>query len=144
LPYLAPAISRFLEEYPSTTDGLSRSERRLLRLADRGPIDLAAAFPRMHEDEAVYYITDASLEALAATLSMTSPPLISLARVGDPTVSFLLQGAVTLTDAGRDVLTGRRDRVATCGLDRWLGGVHLQTGIAIWRWDDQRERMTRS
>jgi hypothetical protein len=143
LPYLAPAIRRFLQEYPSTTDGLSRSERRLLRLADRGPIDLAAAFPRMHEDEDVYYITDGSLAALAETLSATSPPLISVARGGDSD-GLLLRGAVALTDAGRDVLAGRRDRVATCGIDRWLGGVHLQAGFAIWRWDDQHERITRS
>jgi hypothetical protein len=143
LPYLAPAIRRFLQEYPSTADGLSRSERRLLGLADRGPIDLAEAFPRMHEDEDVYYITDGSLAALAETLSATSPPLISLARGGNSD-GFLLHGTLTLTDAGRDVLTGRRDRVATCGIDRWLGGVHLQTGSAIWRWDDRRQRITRS
>jgi hypothetical protein len=30
LPHLAAAITRFLQEYPWTTDGLSRSERRLL------------------------------------------------------------------------------------------------------------------
>jgi hypothetical protein len=140
LPYLAPALRRFLQEYPSTIDGLSRSERRFLRLADHGPIDLVAAFPRMHEDEDVYYMTDASLCALAETLSATSPPLISLARGagGDG----LLQGSVTLTDIGRDVSTGRRDRVATCGIDRWLGGVHL-TGAASWRWDDRHERIAR-
>jgi len=142
LPYLAPAVGRFLQEYPSATDGLSRSERRLLRLADRGPIDLSAAFPRIHEDEDVYYITDRSLAALAETLSATSPPLISVTR-GRDSGGRLLQGTVMLTDAGRDVLTGRRDRVATCGIDRWLGGVHLQTGSAIWRWDDQHDRMTR-
>ena len=143
LPYLAPALRRLLQEYPSTTDGLSRSERRLLHLADRGPIDLLAVFPRMHADEDVYYITDGSLAALAEDLSTTSPPLISLARDGD-SGGFLLRGTVTLTDSGRDVLTGRRDRVATCGIDRWIGGVHLQNGVAIWRWDDRRQRMTRS
>ena len=141
LPYLAPALERFLQEYPSTTDGLSRSERRLLRLADRGPIGVADAFPRMHDDEDVYYITDCSLAALVGTLSRTSPPLVTIApgaRVGGAP----LHGTVSLTDAGREVLAGRLDRVA-CGLDRWLGGVHLQNGIAIWRWDDDQRRMTR-
>ena len=139
LPYLAPALERFLQEYPSTTDGLSRSERRLLRLADQGPIAVAAAFPRMHDDEDAYYITDGSLASLVDTLSRTSPPLIAIApdaHVENPA----LQGIVRLTDAGREVLSGRRDRVA-CGLDRWLGGVHLQNGDGMWRWDDGRMRM---
>jgi hypothetical protein len=137
LPYLAPALQRFLEEYPSTRDGLSRSERRLLRLAEDRPIGVAAAFPRMHDGENAYYITDGSLAELVGVLSRTSPPLIGVVD-GD---GVSLRGTVSLTDAGREVLTGRRDRVS-CGLDRWLGGVHLQSGTAIWRWDDARGRIT--
>ena len=141
LPYLAPALGRFLQEYPSTIDGLSRSERRLLRLAEKGPIDVVAAFPRMHDDEDVYYVTDESLANLVAALSRTSPPLISFAP-GAHADTRLLRGTISLTEAGREVLAGRRDRVA-CGLDRWLGGVHLQTGATGWRWDDEHERVTR-
>jgi len=51
LPYLAPAITRFLQEYPWTTDGLSRTERRLLELASDDGIALWGAFPLMHEGE---------------------------------------------------------------------------------------------
>src|SRR5205807_8056785 len=79
LPYLAPAVERFLQEYPSTIDGLSRSARTLFRLAARAPIAVKAAFPRMHDKEDVYYITDSSLAALVATLSRTSPPVIAVA-----------------------------------------------------------------
>jgi hypothetical protein len=38
-------------------------------------------------------------------------------------------------------LAGQLDRVATCGIDRWLGGVHLQGRRRIWRWDDTRQRV---
>jgi hypothetical protein len=146
LPYLAAAIARFLQEYPWTGDGLSRSERRLLRLAEPGPMAVATAFPRMHDDEDAYYITDSSLLGLVATLSRTSPPLIAVTDGADAALNQLhgqLHGTVTLTDAGHDVLAGRADRVA-CGLDRWLGGVHLQSGAVIWRWDEDRRRVTRS
>ncbi|MEO8258794.1 MAG: hypothetical protein ABI868_15700 [Acidobacteriota bacterium] len=139
LPFLAAALTRFLEEYPWTGDGLSRSERRLLQLAGDGPIGLAAAFPRMHDGEAAYYITDLSFAALVETLSRAAPPLISVAGA---TAGFR-HASMTLTEVGRDVLTGRRDRVATCGIDRWLGGVHLQPGADLWRWDGERRRMTR-
>jgi hypothetical protein len=36
LPYLAPALRRFLEEYPSSRDGLSRSEQQFLDAAASG------------------------------------------------------------------------------------------------------------
>jgi hypothetical protein len=142
LPYLAAAVARFLQEYPWTIDGLSRSERRLLELADAGPVDLAVAFPRMQDGDEAYYITDGSTAALAETLSRTSPPLLMLApgRIADGAV---LQGSVSLTEIGRAVLAGHQDRIATCGIDRWLGGVHLQSGADVWRWDDRRQRITR-
>ena len=139
LPYLAPAVTRFLQEYPWTSDGLSRTERRLLRLADGG-IDIAAAFPRMHEDEDAYYVTDLSLVDLAEALSRTSPPLVALAS-GGGSGRESLQGSVTLTELGRAVLAGERDRVETCGIDRWLGGVHLHGDADPWRWDDERQRI---
>ena len=148
LPYLAAAVARFFQEYPWTTDGLSRTERRLLELAAGGPVELSAAFPRMHADEDAYYVTDMSLAALADTLSRTSPPLLTraLTTVADGQrlqESVALRGTVTLTDVGRAVLAGRQDRVATCGVDRWLGGVHLQGNSDLWRWDDERQRITR-
>lgn len=141
LPYLAAALSRFLQEYPWTRDGLSRTERRLLELADGG-IALREAFPRMHEGEHAYYVTDASLAALAETLSRTSPPLLTL-DVSGAAEGHVLRGIVTLTNPGRSVLEGREDRVATCGIDRWLGGVHLRGTGGIWRWDETLQRIVR-
>ncbi len=142
LPYLAGAITRFLQEYPWITDGLSRSERRLLELAGGGSISLSAAFPRMHGDEDVYYITDLSIAALADTLSRTSPALLTL-DPGHSADAETLQGAVTLTHAGRAVLARQQDRIALCGFDRWFGGVHMQTGANLWRWDEEHQRITR-
>ena len=49
--------------------------------------------------------------------------------------------SVALTDTGRSVLAGQLDRVAICSIDRWLGGVHLQSGGQLWRWDDTKHRV---
>lgn len=130
LPFLARALRRLLEEYPWTTDGLSRSERRLLQLAAEGPLPLARLFPRMSEGEDAYHITDLSLEAMVATLTTLSPPLLSA------------DGGVAITQAGREVLGGRRDR-ASADIDRWIGGVHLRTAEPLWRWDPAAARMVR-
>jgi hypothetical protein len=141
LPYLAAALARFLQEYPWTNDGLSRTERRLLDLATGDGIALRRAFPRMHEGEHAYYVADGSLAELAEALSRTLPPLLAL-DVSPATDAHLLRGTVALTDAGRLVLAGQLDRVETCGIDRWFGGVHLQSGGRIWRWDDARQRIS--
>ena len=144
LPYLAPALVRFLQEYPWTTDGLSRTERRLLQLADGGSIQLGKAFPRMHDDERAYYVTDTSLAEVAESLSRTSPPLLTQ-RADAESAHEWFRTVVTITPAGRAVLRGDQDRVSLCGVtDRWLGGVQLNDRAIVWRWDDARQRVTSS
>jgi len=82
----------------------------------------------MHEGEDAYYIGDESFMALIEELSLVSPPLVEAA-----------DRSIALTAEGREVLAGRRDRVAY-GLDRWMGGVHLKTGeTTIWRWDKEKD-----
>ena len=136
LPYLAAAITGFLREFPWTTDGLSRSERRLLQLTAAGSLTLTSAFPRMDDAQRAYYISDESLNDLADALSGAVPPLLTAAG-GEG-----LRRTVAITDIGREVLAGRLDRVAVCGLDRWFGGTHLQAGN-MWRWDEERQRIGR-
>jgi hypothetical protein len=139
MPFLARALARLLEEYPWVTDGLSRSERRLLQLAADGPMPFTRLFPRMHDGEDAYYVTDLSLDGLVATLSTLSPPLLSKDGVGG-SAGQDRPDTIAITQAGRDVLDGRRDR-ASAGIDRWIGGVHLQSGSPMWRWDPRTRRM---
>lgn len=143
LPYLAAALKRFLEEYPWTTDGLSRFERRLLQILVSDPVPLHAVFPRMQETETAYYMTDSSLEDLATALASTSPPLAAVDRPSgaDP---HPLRRTATITDAGREVLSGGQDRISLCGIDKWLGGVHLTDAGPIWRWNPDRGQVVRT
>lgn len=134
LPFLGAALTRFLQEYPWTTDGLSRRERRLLELSRDG-MSLTDAFPRMDQGETAYYIADTTLFDTAEALASTTPSLLTLSE-GDE-----WKRAVSLTAAGRAVLAGERDRVDLCGLDRWFGGVHLEPGSPMWRWDDESRRI---
>lgn len=129
LPFLAPALRRHLEEFPWTTDGLSRTERRLMQLAEAGPIAFKDAFPRVYDGETAFYIADSSLLAVIERLSAAAPPLMVSGH------------ALTLTDTGRAVLAGEIDRVSHCGIDRWLGGVHLNGRCATWRWNPDTQRI---
>jgi hypothetical protein len=132
LPFFAPALQRHLEEFPSTVDGLSRTERRVLELAESGHVDLRVAFPRMHDFETAFYIADLSFWGLVQGLAAASPPLIAL-DVKSNASRGLPQGTISLTETGRAVLRGMTDRVRECGLDRWLGGVHLEGSETMWR-----------
>jgi len=137
LPHLAKALSRFLQEYPWTIDGLSRTERRLLQLADGGPTELLAAFPRMHEGEDAYFVTDGTISSIAEDLSRTSPALLEghgLSSDGRCRIGIAHRG-------GARRACRRRDRIAAYGIDRWLGGVHLKGRGTMWRWDPQLDRV---
>jgi RNA polymerase sigma factor (sigma-70 family) len=141
LPFLAPALARYLEEYPSTVDGLARTERRLLELC-RPSITIWDAFSRIQDGETAFYIADGSFYNVAEELAAASPPLLDIAieSRGDG----LPRGSFSLTETGRAVLDGEVDRVRHCGIDRWLGGVHLQGNGPTWRWNPTEKRIDRS
>jgi len=50
-----------------------------------------------------------------------------------------LDDRVELTSVGRAVLAGQADAVLLNGLDRWLGGTHLQGAAPAWRYDPRLE-----
>jgi hypothetical protein len=52
LPFLAAAIRRHLEEFPWTTDGLSRTQRRIREALKDGPLPLPELFRRTQEEPA--------------------------------------------------------------------------------------------
>lgn len=134
LPFLAAALARHLEEFPSDADGLSRSERRLMEQAIKGPADIRAVFPQMHHGETAYYIADSWFVDRARELSSASPALVDLSITADKP-GVMPAGTIALTHTGREVLGGTADRVGRCGIDRWLGGVHVHGHGPAWRWN---------
>jgi hypothetical protein len=141
MPFLASSLQRHLEEFPWTRDGLSRTERRLMQLAQPGAIDIRRAFPLMHDDESAFYIGDSSFWQIVKDLESATPALLSVAATA-AAPGRLPNGTIALTDTGRSILRGHADRVAQCGIDRWLGGVHLVESQPNWRWDSGRQMIT--
>ena len=141
MPFLASSLRRHLEEFPWTRDGLSRTERRIMQLARPGSIDIHRAFPLMHDDESAFYIGDSSFWQIVTDLASATPALVSIAAT-EAAPGRLPSGTIALTDTGRSILGGHADRVAQCGIDRWLGGVHLVNSQPNWRWDSVRQNIT--
>jgi hypothetical protein len=128
LRFLAGAFDRLAREYPSTRDGLSLTERRMLAGAADGPVGRIDLFSYSWALEPRPFQGDTPYFALMHELAAEDRPFLTLA-----------DGQIRLTEEGRRVLAGEVDRFELGGIDRWIGGVHL-TG-ADWRFDEGRERV---
>jgi hypothetical protein len=145
LPFLAAALRRHLEQFPSTRNGLARAEAQALDAIARGVKTLGDAFVASREDPV--YLADSSFAMYVASLSNTREPLVLTREGGKLTAPGrgpqFWKSEVVLTDAGRAVLSGDDDHVRLNGIDRWLGGVQLTGGEAEWRWDAAERRLRR-
>jgi hypothetical protein len=149
IPYLDGAMWRLLEELPWTGDGLARSERQLLAPLLTGPAQFGSLFRHAADSEERVYLGDSSAASYIVRLSGGDNPLVAYAS-GEQIQPLRTEAEyrdfrtaeVALTDAGRDVLSGRRDWIEMGGSDRWLGGVHLDAGRAAWRWDPATRNVT--
>jgi hypothetical protein len=118
LPFLAGAVRRHLEDYPSRSTGLSRSERQMLEAIAQGAASFGEIFVACQRMEERVYMGDSIFRAV----------LDGLANARHPLVSFDANGRASATPTGTSVLAGQADHVSINGIDRWMGGVHLTPG----------------
>jgi hypothetical protein len=148
LPFLRAALMRHLEEFPDTTSGVARSEQNILRAIADGaerPRDIYRA--SQQPEEAAYLgdwpvwtrLTTLAEEPTPFVAQLDGAPFIAPTRY-PPNDDFLAQG-LTLTEAGRDVLTAKLDWLTARGIDSWRGGVHLLSPDAVWRWNATTRRL---
>jgi hypothetical protein len=143
LPYLLPALRRFLDELPSPQNGLGRTEQTILDLIDGGVTDAKALFATAIRQEEAAFIGDWSFFHLIEDLAFAEVPLIAgLAppRQAEEEPRRVHEAELTLTMAGDDVREGGDDHVALNGLDRWWAGTRL-LGRSVWRYDRDAQRL---
>lgn len=139
LRFLADAFDRLMREYPSTRDGLSLTERRILSAV--GPQRSAAeVFAHAAEREFRPFLGDTWSFATMDRLVRGPEPLLAVEPTSDDVIGP--HSRLRLTDLGARVLAGRADHVAHNGIDRWIGGVHLFGETAAWRFDEGTEKVT--
>jgi hypothetical protein len=129
LRFLGEAFGRLLQEYPSRTDGLSLTQRRILLAAASGAGPAGRIFRAISQQERRPFLGDTSFFLCLRELSECEVPLVSEGDV------------VSLTSAGDDVLAGREDHARLSGVDRWIGGVHLRGRAPAWRYDERLETL---
>lgn len=130
LPFLAGALRRLLEEYPGARDGLSRTERQALAaVAEAGRAGPARLYAAVQAREERVFMGDSTFWTRLRGLARGRHPLLRTAGEGEE---------LELTPWGERVLRGEADRVALEGIDRWIGGVHLDGPPPVWRWTGER------
>ena len=134
IPTMAIAFRRHLQELPSRQNGLSLTEQLTLRiLRDKGPMNAARLFGRYtNHYEPLPFLGDTGYWLVVDGLAEASHPAIHIEKNGDKPVDW----QVELTRTGDDLLGCRSDWVALNGIQRWVGGVLLDSGRrAVWRYD---------
>jgi hypothetical protein len=132
LPHLAPALRRHLQQFPSIENGLSRTEQQALEALARGVTRMKDLYKASnHEREEAVFMGDLAFMFHLRALMQSPRPLIA--------GKMAWESETSITDDGRRVLEGKADRVALCGIDRWLGGVHVTGHGPTWRWDSTRQ-----
>jgi len=142
IPFLRPALLRHLEEFPSTRDGLSRSERQILDAVKGGERDLRAVFHESQiEHEPAPFVGDRCFLLHVGRLAAGETPLLGFGDGrgferddGQACTDELWARKPVLTEAGGRVLEGGSDRTRFLPTDRWLGGVQLAGAQPAWRW----------
>ncbi len=136
LRFLGEAFDRLSREYPATRDGLSLTERRILAAIADGASRAGVAFVQAQARETRPYLGDLTCFARISRLAQGPHPLVLLDTPGRPVQRTT---GVRLTGTGEQVLAGQADQINLNGIDRWIGGVHLQGHHVPWRWDDGTE-----
>ena len=139
LRFLGEAFERLSREYPSTRDGLSLTERRILAATAAQEATAGDVFVRAAAREARPYLGDGWAFAAMDRLARAPHPLLDVRPAGGPVERTTV---LRLTATGARVLAGEADHVTLNGVDRWIGGVHLTGHDVPWRWDEGREALT--
>ena len=139
LRFLGEAFDRLSREYPATRDGLSLTERRVLAAVADGGADAGAAFTRAGARETRPYLGDTWCYAAIDRMARARVPLLDPTPADRPVRRTT---ALRLSETGARVLSGDADHVTLNGIDRWIGGVHLQGQNPRWRWNDGTETIT--
>jgi len=139
LPGLAAALRRHLQEFPSMRGGLSRTEHQILEVCSTRPVGAELAYELAHHRaEPRPFMGDG---VFCWHLRRLARPPVPLLRIDGPPGLGLQDRTLMVTEPGRAVLAGEIDVVRSRGIDRWLGGVHLEGRHSPWRWDDVRETL---
>lgn len=125
LPMMAIALERHIRQLPSEHNGLNLSENLTLRILDeKGGMNAARLFGwYTNHYEPLAFMGDTGYWQLLDELANADKPALTLDRQGE----MPNQWQVALSDTGRQLLADEVDWVELNGIDRWVGGIQLDS-----------------
>ncbi|MFS2155755.1 DUF1835 domain-containing protein [Pseudomonas sp. Pseusp122] len=129
LPLLAPALARQLQELPGADDGLSLTQRLVLRiLSTHGELPAGKVFGQlMMSYEPLPYLGDLMFHTLLRALIDAPFPLIN-----ELPGERWQHRTLGLTALGEQVLGGQTHWLDLHPAERWVGGVRIVADQAPW------------
>lgn len=143
LPFLRDAVLRQLEEYPSSSNGLSRTAQKALEIIAGGEKRPGRIFGSYQETEEKRFMGDSSFWEILHQLLESRPALIELPPGKQLTLPTSPDQELSITAAGTEVLNNKRNWLDMYEIDRWIGGVHL-TRNNSWCWDSDSGTLVRT
>jgi hypothetical protein len=144
LPFLRDALTRHLQQFPSMTNGLSKTEQFTLQvLAEKGEQSPSELFSLTNELEENPWLGDTMYWSQVLRLASAGQPPIAISGDGIIRNRSLpsSETKVSITPFGESLLSKNADFVKTNGIERWLGGAHLEGDYAEWRWDEASKQL---
>jgi hypothetical protein len=126
LPLAAPALWRHLQELPGAGDGLSLSQRLILRILADGPLTIGRLFAPLQRLEPLPFLGDLGFLHIVEQMAPTGVLSIGAGEKPFPRMA-------SITVIGRDVLAGRTDFLSLHPAERWVGGVRIEASRPAWR-----------
>ncbi len=139
LPFLQAAYRRFLQEWPSVHNGLSRTEGHALRLIADGVSDPTEILHAHWANERAPFMGDWTFWEVILDMARGGYPLVTIE--GDKAPEGFRNVSVSATPEGLAVLGGDEDAITLRGIDRWYGGYHAIRPEETSRWDPKQGRL---
>ncbi|MFL4990740.1 MAG: hypothetical protein ACJ8DV_05545 [Microvirga sp.] len=149
IPRLRSTVAALLEELPTRTSGLGKTEMRLLELVAAGndhPYDLFPGHEKPNELITYgYWEVGRLLDGLArgpkpAVSGLTEGPFDLDMHNSQDRHDRYKNSTLSLTDLGKQILAGTDDFSRHNPIHRWWAGTEL-TNDRLWRWDPDNQSL---
>ena len=140
LPTMSGALARHLRELPSVENGLSLTEQLTLQiLAEKGPMNAARLFGwYTNYQESLPFLGDSGYWVVLLGLANAGKPALKIDERRDVSPEWNKHWHVELLPLGRDLLAHKADWLRTNTVERWIGGVRIDSRQATnWRVDGE-------
>ena len=136
MPPFIDRVQSVRRRYPALGSGLCETERFLLsccREEERQCLDIFLEYHGRHElDAECLNVQEVGLQLLALASDRLPRPLLKVDRRAK-----MHETVFTLITTGATVLANDENFVASNGIDRWIGGVHLKSPDKCWFFDQE-------